>query len=197
MALPRAVDALKNLAIDHGVCIRPVSLRRTDLTTGATELIDLPCGATLEAKCPPCAKRARHYRQVQIREGWHRTDEPVPPPAPATDDQKALISLRADFEFYRAQAERAAEWDQVAELDEAITEVRKPSPPKDSAAASHPHTTPPTPTTTRATPTSPAGSAPPAAAKTSSTYPGRRSNRAPSAVPTSAATAAPTSHRCG
>ncbi|MEU7903648.1 replication initiator [Actinoplanes sp. NPDC049118] len=123
LALPRAVDALKNLAIDHGVCIRPVSLRRTDLTTGATELIDLPCGATLEAKCPPCAKRARHYRQVQIREGWHRTEEPLPPPAAATDDQIALLSLRAHFEFYRAQAEQGAEWDQVTELDEAITEV--------------------------------------------------------------------------
>ncbi|GAA3335464.1 hypothetical protein GCM10020358_03890 [Amorphoplanes nipponensis] len=123
LALPRAVDALKNLAIDHGVCIRPVSLRRTDLTTGATELIDLPCGATLDVKCPPCAKRARHYRQVQIREGWHRTDEPLPPPAAATDDQIALISLRAHLEFYRAQAEQAAEWDQVTELNDAITEV--------------------------------------------------------------------------
>ncbi|GAB1688370.1 replication initiator [Krasilnikovia sp. M28-CT-15] len=123
LALPRAVDALKQLAAEHGVCIRPIALRRTDLTTGQTELIDLPCGATLEAKCPPCAKRARHYRQVQIREGWHRTDEPLPPPAPATDDQKALISLRAHFEFYRVQAERNAEWDQVTELDEAIAEV--------------------------------------------------------------------------
>ena len=66
------------------ILIRDVTdsaLRRTDLTSGSTELIDLPCGATLEAKCPPCAKRARHYRQVQIREGWHRTDEPLPPPA--------------------------------------------------------------------------------------------------------------------
>lgn len=125
MALPRSVDALKSLAVEHGVCIRPVSLRRTDLSTGATELIDLPCGATLDAKCPPCAKRARHYRQVQIREGWHRTDEPLPPPATATDDQKALIALRAHFEFYRAQAERAAEWDQIAELDDAIIEVEE------------------------------------------------------------------------
>ncbi|MEU8607125.1 replication initiator [Actinoplanes sp. NPDC048791] len=143
MALPRAVDALKNLAIDHGVCIRPVSLRRTALTTGATELIDLPCGATLDVKCPPCAKRARHYRQVQIREGWHRTDEPLPPPAAATDDQIALISLRAHFEFYRAQAEQAAEWDQVAELNDAISEVEaaiaaeglrgRIAPPRDTA----------------------------------------------------------------
>jgi hypothetical protein len=125
LALPRSVDALKALAVEHGVCIRPIALRRTDLTTGETELIDLPCGATLEAKCPPCATRARRLRQVQIREGWHRTDEPHPAPAPATEDQKALIGLRAHFEFYRAQAERAAEWDQVAELDEAIAEVEE------------------------------------------------------------------------
>jgi hypothetical protein len=90
LALPRAVDALKALAVEHGVCIRPIALRRTDLTNGQTELIDLPCGATLEAKCPPCAQKARRLRQVQIREGWHRTDEPLPPPHPATEEQKAL-----------------------------------------------------------------------------------------------------------
>jgi hypothetical protein len=125
LALPRAIDALRDLAVEHGVCIRPVALRRTDLTTGQTEVIDLPCGATLEAKCPSCAKRARRLRQIQIREGWHRTDEPLPPPTPATDHQKALISLRAHFEFYRAQAERGAKWDQLAELDEAIAEVEE------------------------------------------------------------------------
>ena len=54
---------------------------------------------------------------MQIREGWHRTDDPPPGPQPATEDQKALISLRAHFEFYRAQAERNAEWDQVVDLD--------------------------------------------------------------------------------
>jgi hypothetical protein len=108
LALPRAVDALKDLAIDHGVCIRPIALRRTDLTTGKTELVDLPCGATLEAKCPPCAKRARRLRQVQIREGWHRADEPLPGPAPATPRQRDLITARAHLEFERAALQLAA-----------------------------------------------------------------------------------------
>ena len=57
MALPRSVDVLKDIAAEYGVCIRPVALRRTDLATGQTEVIDLPCGATREDKCPPCAKR--------------------------------------------------------------------------------------------------------------------------------------------
>jgi hypothetical protein len=102
LAQPRSVDALRDLAIDYGVCIHPVALRRTDLGTGQTELVDLPCGATLETKCPPCAKRARRLRQIQIREGWHRTAEPNPGPAPATPRQRDLIAARAHLEFDRA-----------------------------------------------------------------------------------------------
>ncbi|MDR6322975.1 hypothetical protein J3R03_007171 [Actinoplanes couchii] len=125
MGNPRAVDALKDLAIDHGVCIRPIALRRTDLATGKTELVGLPCGATLEAKCPPCAKRARRLRQVQIREGWHRTDEPVPGPEPATPRQRDLITARAHLEFERAALQLVAmEPDQrTAELERIDTAI--------------------------------------------------------------------------
>ncbi|MBI3686670.1 MAG: replication initiation protein [Actinobacteria bacterium] len=125
LAMPRAVEAIKALAVEHGVCVHPITLRRTDLATGETELIDLPCGATLDAKCPPCAKRARRLRQVQIREGWHRTDEPNPPPKPVTEDQRSLLVLRAHFEYARADAERAGAWDQVTDLDAAIAEVEE------------------------------------------------------------------------
>src|SRR3954452_15843932 len=102
MLVPRSVDVVKRLAADYGVCTRPVSLRRTDLDTGRTEVIDIPCGATLDAKCPSCAKRARTLRGQQIREGWHRTDEPDPGPDPATPRQRQLIVARAHLEFDRA-----------------------------------------------------------------------------------------------
>jgi len=125
LAMPRAIDALKALATEHRVCIRPVALRRTDLTTGQTELIDLPCGATREDKCPPCAKRAKRLRQVQIREGWHRTDEPNPGPNPPTEEQQALIVLRAHYEYARADAHAHGQWDQVADLDRAIEDVER------------------------------------------------------------------------
>jgi hypothetical protein len=123
MLMPRSVDVVKDLAADYGVCTRPVSLRRTDLDTGRTEVIDMPCGATQEAKCPACAARARRLRQQQIREGWHRDDEPDPGPAPATEAQRALIVARAHLEFARAEAARASQWDQVADLDDAISEL--------------------------------------------------------------------------
>src|SRR5919206_4623413 len=122
---PRALDALKQLCLEYGVCVRPITLRRTDLGDGITELIDLPCGHTQEAKCPPCAKRAKRLRQVQIREGWHRTDEPNPGPQPATDEQRALIVLRAHFEYARADAERSGQFDQLADLDDAISQVEQ------------------------------------------------------------------------
>ncbi|HWH01144.1 MAG TPA: replication initiator, partial [Pilimelia sp.] len=102
MAQPRAVDVVAQLAAEHGVCTRPLALRRTDLDTGRTEVIDIPCGATREDKCPSCATRARKLRQVQIREGWHRDDEPDPGPGEPTDDQVGLLILRAHLEFDRA-----------------------------------------------------------------------------------------------
>ncbi|KAB1112434.1 replication initiation protein [Micromonospora aurantiaca] len=123
MLMPRSVDVVKDLAADYGVCTRPVSLRRTDLSSGQTEVIDLPCGATQEAKCPACATRARRLRQQQIREGWHRDDEPDPGPRPATEAQQALIVARAHLEFARDEAARTSQWDQVADLDDAIGEL--------------------------------------------------------------------------
>src|SRR5512142_769693 len=113
MAVPLARQVLADMCAEYGVCQRPITLRRTNLVTGETEIIDVPCGATREDKCKPCAERARRLRKTQIREGWHRTDEPAPPSAPATPEQRSLISYRAHLEFYRDEAVRAAQWDQV------------------------------------------------------------------------------------
>src|SRR5262245_15559216 len=63
LLVPRSVDVVRQLAAGHGVCTRPVTLRRTNLDTGRTELIDLPCGATREDRCASCAKRAQRLRQ--------------------------------------------------------------------------------------------------------------------------------------
>nr|WP_307248742.1 replication initiator [Catenuloplanes indicus] len=125
MLLPRSVEVLRDLANEYGVCTRPVSMRRTDLATGQTEVIDLPCGATREDKCQPCARRNRKLRQAQIREGWHRPDEPLPGPQPATPEQRELVLRRAHLEFERDHASRTVDEVQVAVLDEAIREVEE------------------------------------------------------------------------
>ena len=75
--MPLARDVVKDLAVEHGACIRPVQLRRTDLSTGETMPVLVPCGNTLASVCPPCAERARNLRAAQCREGWHLEREPV------------------------------------------------------------------------------------------------------------------------
>jgi Replication initiator protein, pSAM2 len=70
-----APDVLQDLAVRHGVCVRPVLSRMTDTTTGETSVVPIPCGSTQARKCPPCAERNRRLRMQQCREGWHRTDE--------------------------------------------------------------------------------------------------------------------------
>jgi hypothetical protein len=128
LSMPLARDVVKDLAIEHGACIRPVQLRRTDMTTGETEPVLVPCGHTLASVCPACAERARNLRAAQCREGWHLDREPVIEPDDPTDDQRWWVEKRADAQAYRDHAETRGEdvtgWDDaVAELDGQITDA--------------------------------------------------------------------------
>src|SRR6516225_6770304 len=96
MAMPLAREVVKDLAVEHGACIRPIQLRRTNLDTGETDTVLVPCGHTLARVCPSCAERARTLRAAQCREGWHLEDEPDIEPDPATRDQKWWIEKRAE-----------------------------------------------------------------------------------------------------
>src|ERR1051326_1346293 len=95
MTRPLARDVLKALAEAHGVCVRPLAIRRTDTLTGETRILEVPCGARMAAKCKPCANRNRKLRTVQITEGWHRTDEPQRLHPAASEEVKAVIRFRA------------------------------------------------------------------------------------------------------
>jgi hypothetical protein len=123
MGMPRMKQVLREVAEQVGVCIRPIALRCIDTYTGEAVVFDVPCGATLASKCKPCANKWRRTRIQQIREGWHLTEEPVSPEQKAGEDVRALVRLRAQFEIARDDAERAARWDQVADVDQAITEL--------------------------------------------------------------------------
>ena len=82
MAMPLAREVVKDLAVEHGACIRPIQLRRTNLDTGEADTVLVPCGHTLAHVCPSCAERARTLRAAQCREGWHLEDEPDLDPRP-------------------------------------------------------------------------------------------------------------------
>ena len=93
LATPLARQVVRELAVEHGACIRPVQLRRTNLDTGQIDQVLVPCGHTLASVCPSCAERARSLRAAQCREGWHLEDEPDITPDPATEDQQWWVVL--------------------------------------------------------------------------------------------------------
>jgi hypothetical protein len=120
-ANPRAADAVRMLAEASGGCIRPVQLRRTNLDTGLTEQVIVPCGSPLASVCPSCAERCKSLRVQQCRDGWHLEDEPTAPPNPPDDWQTWLLEQRADAQRLRDQA--AASGQDTDDLDELLAEL--------------------------------------------------------------------------
>ena len=128
LAMPLARNVVKDLAAEHGACQRPVQLRRTEIDTGYVEQVLIPCGHTLASVCPPCAERARILRATQCREGWHLDHEPVIDPDPATGEQRALVTDRAEVQADRdALANEGLDTadldERIGELDEQITDA--------------------------------------------------------------------------
>jgi hypothetical protein len=121
LAMPLAREVVRDLAVEHGACIRPVQLRRRNLDTGEVETVLVPCGNTLASVCPACAERAKTLRAAQCREGWHLEDEPDLTPDLATGDQKWWITQRAEAQQVRDLI--AATGDNTTDLDQLITEL--------------------------------------------------------------------------
>jgi len=121
LTLPLARSAIRDLTLAAGGCIRPVQMRRTSTVTGETDYQMIPCGATLEAVCPPCAERARSLRAEQCRDGWHLADEPDLSPRPPDETQEYWLTLRAQAQARRDKT--ALNGEDTAGLDELIGEL--------------------------------------------------------------------------
>ena len=72
-------DLATSSAIEHGVCVRPIAVRRTDTHTGQTTTVGIRCGSTKTDVCPPCAAENHRTRVQQAREGWHLAEKPEIP----------------------------------------------------------------------------------------------------------------------
>src|ERR1022692_1217739 len=126
LAMPLARNVVRELAISHGGCIRPIQLRRTDPGTGHAEQVLVPCGHTLAAVCPACAERKRALRAVQCREGWHLEAEPTIEPDDPDDVQLMWAGLRGEAQKRRDHAQATGQDTTeddalIGDLDEEIT----------------------------------------------------------------------------
>jgi hypothetical protein len=122
-ALPLSTEVAQMIAEDHGVCIRPLAMRRIDTITGRVDVVPVPCGSTREDQCRPCAEKARRLRMAQCREGWHLEAEPVIERAKPSEEQQELMAARADL--FTAYAERRAVGDEVSceQIGESVAEL--------------------------------------------------------------------------
>lgn len=85
-APPIDTTMVQSAADTVGVCRRPLLRRVTDRATGEVTAVPIPCGSTRASVCPACADKARRLRMQQCREGWHLTDDPLPPEAADLDE---------------------------------------------------------------------------------------------------------------
>ncbi|MGH4006941.1 MAG: replication initiator [Pseudonocardiaceae bacterium] len=122
-ALPLSTEVAQAAAEQHGVCIRPLAMRRIDTTTGRVDIVPVPCGSTREDQCRPCADKARRLRMVQCREGWHLDHEPVTDRAQPTDEHKELLAARADLIAAHADCRAIGDEDSCEQIAESVAEL--------------------------------------------------------------------------
>jgi hypothetical protein len=121
--LPLSIEVIQALAEQHGVCIRPLALRRIDITTGRIDIVPVPCGSTRDDQCPSCADKARRLRMAQCRQGWHLETEPVINRTAPSDQHQELMAARADL--FAAYAECKALGDDLTceQIAESVSEL--------------------------------------------------------------------------
>lgn len=116
-------DVARQLAEQHGVCVRPLALRRIDLTSGKVDVVPVPCGARREDVCKPCAEKNRRIRMVQCREGWHLEHEPIPDRPDPTAEQMQLMAARAELHTAYQTARADADDDECQAIRDTVTVV--------------------------------------------------------------------------
>ncbi len=120
---PRAKDALRDMAVEFGVCVRPRLTRRTVVATGETSIVEQNCKNTRAKVCPSCAATARAIRATDCRQGWHLTEEPDLTPRKTSSEQNRLLRERAEVTAAREEFTAQGQHDLAAALDRALEDL--------------------------------------------------------------------------
>ncbi len=121
--LALTTEVAQTLAEQHGVCVRPLAMRRIDTTTGRVDIVPVPCGSTREDQCRPCSEKARRLRMVQCREGWHLDAEPVTDRATPSEEHTALMATRADLAAAYADCRATGDEISCEQIAESVSEL--------------------------------------------------------------------------
>src|SRR5437660_8401206 len=121
--LPLSAEVAQVLAQQHGVCIRPLAMRRIDTTTGRSDIVPVPCGSTREDQCPRCADKARRLRMAQCRQGWHLDTEPVIDRATPSEEHTELMAARADLVAAYTECKTRGDEISCEQIADSVTEL--------------------------------------------------------------------------
>src|SRR5689334_10286673 len=122
-ALPLSTEVAQVIAEQHGVCVRPLAMRRIDTTTGRIDIVPVACGSTRQEQCCPCADKARRLRMAQCREGWHLDSEPAIQRAKPSDEQQELMATRADLLAAYAECKANSDVETCEQIADSVTEL--------------------------------------------------------------------------
>jgi hypothetical protein len=122
-ALPLSTEVAQVLAEQHGVCVRPLAMRRIGTTTGSVDVVPVPCGSTREDQCRPCADKARRLRMAQCRDGWHLETEPVIERAKPAEEHAELMAVRADLFAAYAECRAAGDEESCEQIADSVAEL--------------------------------------------------------------------------
>ena len=122
MAMPLARDVVRDLAVEHGACIRPVQLRRRNLDTGEVDQVLVPCGHTLASVCPACAERAKIAAGRAVPGRLAPRGRTRPPARPGHRGPE-VVDHPCGPKPSRSATRPHAAGDDTADFDELITEL--------------------------------------------------------------------------
>ena len=137
-------DVADQLAEDHGVCVRPLAMRRHRHSPPAGSTSSrCPCGSRGRTSAAPARTRPAGCGWSSAARAGTSSDEPISKPAEPTEAQKELMAARADLHAaYQRGPRRRATSEECEEIRDIVAELDERAARRSGSAAGSPRSTP-------------------------------------------------------